>query len=1094
MIALPHRPLRDRSPLRGVLWFGTLALAGGWATSALLRLVAASPDWAVGALLLLAPLQYGVLRRARRDARAWWSYRELRCRILDDHVAREPVTLARVPPGRPACGPERESFRARAFRPEVSFAFVFCGRPVQATRYDTRGGASASPRQRRAILAHFAPGAEAPCWVPPAAPEEAVLVRRSLWPWTVPLLPYSAVAVSAIGALGAVDSLLARLAPDLRARAHERAAGIQVRVFLGRHLARLESGDDAARQGAEHALARAASPSLVPALTDLLGASGSAGARRAAARLLGWIGEPAALPVLHGALRDPSAVVRAAAAGAAGDLQQRQSIGPLVGAVADREQGVVSAVFDALERIDPGWARTEEARAGVPALCEALRSGPWGCRRAAEALGEIGDPGALPALLEAANDPDVAGHASYTEFHVALLGALGRFADPRALESLRTFSSGGHAWRRRLASVEALADQVPELAVPALLDAMEPEGDRVREAAAQALGELGHASAIGPLAGWLIDGSRPVSSAAAAALAAIDPGWANRPEVVPLWAGFVMALCHRDTHEPAARTLTAALPGWQESPHARAAVPEILRAELNPLSAEVLGAVRADEAIDALVIGSVSTDPELREASLEALERIDPAWATRPEAAEAIPELVARLAGHAGAALLAARRLGQLAHQRAVPGLVRACIHREEAVRREAERALEATDPAWLTLPVVAEAVPELARALEEGWPEARRAAAGLLGRLGQRAREAVPALVATLRRPDATLRRAGLTALEEIDRDWTRSTAARGVMPMLCECVSDPDPEVQHAAEQALERIDLGWYRSPQAQASLPAHLERLTARDVDARQAAWQALERIDVRWHTRPEARAHTRALILASTASDPGVRDAAEEALARIAPDWRESEAVGAVVPALVQQVAEGLGAGRRALQLLATLPGERVRAPLVASLPLADFAAELVALLDRIDPGWTERPEARELVPALIEDLGPDYLDASRSMRAIALLARLGDARAIAPLLDKHSNARDAEVRDRALRALARIDPDWAGRPEAEPSISRAIDRLGSPHADRDAVRDAITLLGAARHRPALEPLHAYRLRDPHGLGEQVDAAIRAIDA
>jgi HEAT repeat protein len=124
-------------------------------------------------------------------------------------------------------------------------------------------------------------------------------------------------------------------------------------------------------------------------------------------------------------------------------------------------------------------------RGDVDALIDLLKSRAQLDReKAADYLGEIGDPKAVPALIEALKDPVISWIAA---------DSLGKLGDKRAVQPLIASLGSDEKWLRRNA--------------------------------AKALGRIGDPAAVEPLIGLLSDGKHDVRQAAAAALGTIgSPG------------------------------------------------------------------------------------------------------------------------------------------------------------------------------------------------------------------------------------------------------------------------------------------------------------------------------------------------------------------------------------------------------------------------------------------------------------------------------------------------------------------------------------------------------------------------------------------
>ena len=171
------------------------------------------------------------------------------------------------------------------------------------------------------------------------------------------------------------------------------------------------------------------------------------------ATALGALARTGALDPAHlgRALADPDAGVRRRACTEAGRLLAAAPPAPV-------RRAVVDLVAGRLEDGDPAvveaaaWAVGEAGEAGAPALgrlVELSRTAPPLCREAAvAALGAIGDPGGLEAVLGALEDkPAVRRRATV---------ALAAFDDPRAEAGLRR-AAADRDWQVRQAAETRLA-------------------------------------------------------------------------------------------------------------------------------------------------------------------------------------------------------------------------------------------------------------------------------------------------------------------------------------------------------------------------------------------------------------------------------------------------------------------------------------------------------------------------------------------------------------------------------------------------------------------------------------------------------------
>src|SRR6184192_669104 len=251
--------------------------------------------------------------------------------------------------------------------------------------------------------------------------------------------------------------------------------------------------------------------------------------RESAARALGRIGDKRAVEGLIAALRDRDGAVRTVAAEALGRLGDSQAIKGLIALFKDSSKLVRVSATIALTQIgdatvDPliaglkdenfqvrlhsvqalggitsdyptgrSWLRDSRP---VPGLIALLQDKDRAVREdAAIALGMIGDPSAVPALIDAMQDGSV---------RVRAIMALGMIGDTRAVEPLiRTLEGVGinlkgspmpgcilsEEWFIREEAAKALGHLNDVRSVPALLQSLKIT--QIRERAAMALVELG---------------------------------------------------------------------------------------------------------------------------------------------------------------------------------------------------------------------------------------------------------------------------------------------------------------------------------------------------------------------------------------------------------------------------------------------------------------------------------------------------------------------------------------------------------------------------------------------------------------------------
>jgi HEAT repeat protein len=283
-----------------------------------------------------------------------------------------------------------------------------------------------------------------------------------------------------------------------------------------------------------------------------------------------------------------------------------------------------------------------------------VRAQDFLCERAqtkAEALGEIGHNSTVPTLIAAFKD---SGGNMHEETENALV-TIGKPAIPALSAALKDSDRGV---RRRAA--EALGEIGHVSAVPILIEALK-DGSKhvrlrakasnsgVRQQAAKALGKIGHVSAVPALIEALKDGGEHVRSRAAEALGAIGDDTAVPALIVAL----------KDSDEYVRKRATEALVKI-----GKPAVPALIAALKNGNKhvAEALGAIGDDAAVPALIVElNWWSGEHVRKSATEALVKIG-----KP----AVPALIAALndsnSGVRGGAAKALEAIGDTA---AVPAL-----------------------------------------------------------------------------------------------------------------------------------------------------------------------------------------------------------------------------------------------------------------------------------------------------------------------------------------------------------------------------------------------------------------------------------------
>jgi HEAT repeat protein len=172
-----------------------------------------------------------------------------------------------------------------------------------------------------------------------------------------------------------------------------------------------------------------------------------------------------------------------------------------------------------------------------------------------------------------------------------------------------------------------------------------------------------------------------------------------------------------------------------------------------------------------------------------------------------------------------------------------------------------------------------LSGALKAGDAPTRIAAAEVLKKLGPRAQEALPALVAAAKDADSQVRTAALAALRDVvtvPADGKLDPAGESALQAFTVGLRDADGEVRIAAHLGMIRL---------GRAAAPALATALGDKDAPVRRLATETLQKLG------PDARLAVPELIAALRDADAEVRDGAGWALEALDPELR------AALPAL-----------------------------------------------------------------------------------------------------------------------------------------------------------------------------------------------------
>ena len=683
----------------------------------------------------------------------------------------------------------------------------------------------------------------------------------------------------------------------------------------------------------------------------------------------------------------------------------------------------------------------QKVEAAAPALAELLRDSDAGVRgAAADALGRIG-PKAVPALVAALRHPEAPGR-------LLALTALRRMA-PKTKEARS------------------------EGVVKALAAALRDKDADVRIHAAAALGAVG--ADAGPALPALFEAAKDtanvgpvirsglpssVADAAVAAALKIDPGCTAALAAAAL-PGLTEALKSKDMAVLQAAGFALA----QFGPQAQPAVPALREARKH---ATGFAEMAIDSALEAA--GDASPAAELvkdRSAPLEkrlrALSKLG--WSDTPDEkavgvlAEVLNDPEPRIRAGAVDAL---RSLGPKAKP-AVPKLLE--LLGDEELETAAARAFTgARDVVPDALAHVgAEAVPGLVGVLKDAKqkPRVRLGAVKALGKMGRKARAALPALEAGMED------RLALIAIESACAYALAGGDPAKALPVVREGLAHDSPYVLWASARAAERL------GPKARKAAPDLRALLKHKEREVRIVAARALSRMG------PAARPAVPAMAELLRDKDLRQRYHVAQALVDMGPDAREA------LPVLIERLKdlEPMAPNPTLLALGNLGPDAAPALPALRKLLESGdsvFVGDVLNAIGQIGPG------AKEAVPQVAKRLEAEsQFDRAAAARALGLIGP--EARAAVTALKKRLGDERKNVRVWAAFALARITG------ESKPQVALLIELwneergpFGSDLARYD-VAQALELLGAEA-APARDLLLKAVLDEKTAAGTRAHAA------
>lgn len=680
---------------------------------------------------------------------------------------------------------------------------------------------------------------------------------------------------------------------------------------------------------------------------------------------------------------------------------------------------------------------------------------------AALALGETGNIQAVPELITAMNDadPNVGFHA---------IEALGKLRAQEAVIPLCAVAETGDFFPA-FAAVEALRRIGNQAAAPRILNLL--GNDLLRDAAVEAIGQLGGEEAVAPLAGLLSAPESPfrlVARALASLFDRYEKRYGEGAHISDLGRRFITAAGAWNLMEmlkdpgvqgdPLDLRAIALVLGWLEGSAVERALTRLLG---HPTARrEVVEAlVRHGHRVTDLLIEQIGAeDLDTRKAAVIALGRIGDV--------KSVAALIGALERDAELIVIAAGALAKIGDRSAFEALVAFLGHPDAAVRQAVIAALNSLGHPDMPRTMVG--------LLKDSDPRVRESAVKISGYFGYPA--CLDLLFERCLDPSEAVRCAAVEHVAYLDENR--------VVPALAGALSDPNPRVRAAAARALSHVEM-----PLALAPL---LTGLRDEDSWVRYFSARSLGKFE-RLASGPPPSRNGAASISCPEGTTP---DEIFNTLVRIT---LKDTAIQVRIAAM-----EALGrtGGPRAVPVLSPLIDESnpdIARAAMGALGLIDHPDALQPLLTALH---TADPMKRQnAIRAFGERGGPDAAGALRWVAttdrddavveaAVEALAHMGSPEAVTALLTIAEDPRRRESCVSALASLGEAKADWIARGfgHADPAVRvatvQALARMKQPRAtqrllaaldDREApVRleavSALNLLGSRQGEAKLAEL------------------------